>query len=110
MRVPLPPNSKTTAATRRHNRPKPQRRPRRSNRPNESRDVAAGPVRQRRGRLMEAFARLYAELDALKRYFATAGPTDAAWAAYFLAGGRPRQAVPARVLREMAVMRAGIDD
>jgi DNA ligase-1 len=69
---------------------------------------------------MEAFARLYAELDAttstnakldaLKRYFAAAATADAAWAAYFLAGGRPRQAVPARVLREIAVMRAGIDD
>ncbi len=72
------------------------------------------------GRLMEAFARLYAELDAttstnakldaLKRYFAVAAPADAAWAAYFLAGGRPRQAVPARVLRQMAIERAGIDD
>ena len=69
---------------------------------------------------MEAFARLYAELDAttstnakldaLKRYFAAAAPADAAWAAYFLAGGRPRQAVPARVLRQIAVQRAGIDD
>jgi DNA ligase-1 len=69
---------------------------------------------------MEAFARLYAELDAttsthakldaLKRYFAVAAPADAAWAAYFLAGGRPRQAVPARVLRQMAIERAGIDD
>jgi len=69
---------------------------------------------------MEAFARLYAELDAttstnarldaLKRYFAVAAPADAAWAAYFLAGGRPRQAVPARVLRQMAIDRAGIDD
>jgi DNA ligase-1 len=69
---------------------------------------------------MEAFARLYAELDAttstnakldaLKRYFAAAAPADAAWAAYFLAGGRPRQAVPSRVLRQIALMRAGIDD
>ena len=69
---------------------------------------------------MEAFARLYAELDAttstnakldaLKRYFAVAAPADAAWAAYFLAGGRPRQAVPARVLRQMAIERSGIDD
>ncbi|HEX3632874.1 MAG TPA: ATP-dependent DNA ligase, partial [Casimicrobiaceae bacterium] len=69
---------------------------------------------------MEAFARLYAELDAttstnakldaLKRYFAAAAPADAAWAAYFLAGGRPRQAVPARLLRQVAVTRAGIDD
>jgi DNA ligase-1 len=69
---------------------------------------------------MEAFARLYAELDAttstnakldaLKRYFAAAVPADAAWAAYFLAGGRPRQSVSARVLRQMAVERAGIDE
>jgi len=44
------------------------------------------------------------------RYFAVAAPADAAWAAYFLAGGRPRQAVPARVLRQMAIERAGIDD
>ena len=69
---------------------------------------------------MEAFATLYTELDAttstnakldaLKRYFSDAAPADAAWAAYFLAGGRPRQVVPTRVLRELAVARAGIDD
>jgi len=69
---------------------------------------------------MEAFARLYAELDAttstnakldaLKRYFASAAPADAAWAAYFLAGGRPRQSVPTRVLRQIAIERAGIDE
>ncbi len=69
---------------------------------------------------MEAFARLYAELDAttstnakldaLKRYFDAASPADAAWAAYFLAGGRPRQTVPARLLREIAIERAGIDE
>ena len=53
---------------------------------------------------MKRFARLYAELDAstatgakvdaLRRYFAAAAPADAAWAVYFLAGGRPRQVVP----------------
>jgi DNA ligase-1 len=67
---------------------------------------------------MEAFARLYAELDAttstnakleaLRRYFAAAAPADAAWAAYFLGGGRPRQSVPSRVLRQIAIARAGI--
>ena len=67
---------------------------------------------------MEAFARLYAELDAttsthaklaaLDAYFRGAEPADAAWAAYFLAGGRPRQLVPARVLREVAVAAAGL--
>jgi DNA ligase-1 len=61
---------------------------------------------------MRAFAQLYAELDqststlskvaALKRYFVQASPEDAAWAAYVLAGGKLRQLVPTRVLRETA--------
>lgn len=61
---------------------------------------------------MKAFARLYVELDAttstsgkleaLARYYAIAGEADAAWATYFLAGGRPRQAVPTKLLRECA--------
>ena len=67
---------------------------------------------------MEAFARLYAELDAttsthaklaaLERYFRGADAADAAWAAYFLAGGRPRQLCPRSVLREVAVAAAGL--
>jgi DNA ligase-1 len=66
------------------------------------------------------FAQLFAELDAttatgakvdaLKRYFAVAEPRDAAWAVYFLAGGKPRQVVPIAVLRALACQRAGIDD
>ncbi|MEP6997219.1 MAG: ATP-dependent DNA ligase, partial [Betaproteobacteria bacterium] len=59
---------------------------------------------------LDATTSTHAKLDALKRYFAAAAPADAAWAAYFLAGGRPRQSVPARVLRQTAVERAGIDD
>lgn len=69
---------------------------------------------------MRRFAALYAELDAstattakvdaLKRYFATAEPADAAWAVYFLAGGKPRQGVSTAVLRALACARAGIDD
>lgn len=67
---------------------------------------------------MKAFARLFNELDAstatgakvdaLKRYFAAASPADAAWATYFLAGGKPRQVVPTAVLRALACERAGI--
>ena len=67
---------------------------------------------------MEAFARLYAELDAttsthaklaaLDAYFRGADAADAAWAAYFLAGGRPRQLVPVRVLRDVAIAAAGL--
>jgi DNA ligase-1 len=68
---------------------------------------------------MKAFGQLYLELDAttstsaklaaLKRYFRSASAADAAWATYFLAGGRPRQSVPTRLLRECAIERAGID-
>jgi DNA ligase 1 len=69
---------------------------------------------------VKRFARLFAELDAstatldkvdaLKRYFAAAAPRDAAWAVYFLAGGKPRQVVPSGVLWAIACRRAGIDD
>jgi DNA ligase 1 len=68
---------------------------------------------------MKAFAQLFNELDAstatsakvdaLKRYFKGAAPADAAWAVYFLAGGRPRQVVPTAVLRALACQRAGIE-
>ncbi|MFN7123541.1 MAG: ATP-dependent DNA ligase, partial [Hydrogenophaga sp.] len=62
---------------------------------------------------MKRFAALYRELDAstatrekqaaLQRYFNEAPADDAAWAVYFLAGGKPRQTVPTRVLREQAL-------
>ncbi len=67
---------------------------------------------------MKAFAQLFSELDAstatgakvaaLKRYFTVAAPADAAWAVYFLAGGKPRQVVPTAVLRALACERAGL--
>ena len=69
---------------------------------------------------MKAFAALFAEVDAststahkvdaMQRYFATAPAADAAWAAYFLAGGKPRQTVPTMVLRRAAREAAAIDD
>ncbi|MGJ7914006.1 ATP-dependent DNA ligase [Massilia sp. LXY-6] len=69
---------------------------------------------------MREFAQLYAELDettatnrkleALQNYFEHASPDNAAWAVYFLAGGKPRQAVPTRVLREAAIEYAGLDE
>ncbi|ALN19282.1 ATP-dependent DNA ligase [Ectopseudomonas mendocina] len=69
---------------------------------------------------MKAFAELYARLDAttssnaklqaMQAYFAEAPPADAAWAVYFLAGGRPRQVVPTRVLRELATRLSGLPD
>lgn len=69
---------------------------------------------------MNRFAQLFAELDAstattakvdaLQRYFAEAAPADAAWAVYFLAGGKPRQVLPTATLRALAGRLAGIDD
>ncbi|TSD78558.1 ATP-dependent DNA ligase [Pseudomonas sp. KBS0710] len=68
---------------------------------------------------MKAFAELYANLDAttssnaklaaLQAYFRQAPPEDAAWAVYFLSGGRPRQLVPSRLLRDMATEASGIE-
>ena len=67
---------------------------------------------------MKAFAALYRNLDAttsslakqaaLQRYLQTAAPADAAWAVYFLAGGKPRQLVPTRLLRQFAQEAAGL--
>jgi DNA ligase-1 len=61
---------------------------------------------------MHAFAELYAALDrttatlervrAMRDYFSTQPAEDVAWAVYFLAGGKPRQIVPVRVLRTAA--------
>ena len=69
---------------------------------------------------MKAFAQLYANLDEttstnakrqfLEDYFRQAQPADAAWAVYFLSGGRPRQLVPTKVLRELAIKMANVPE
>jgi DNA ligase-1 len=69
---------------------------------------------------MREFARLFSELDettatnrkleALQAYFSSAAPENAAWAVYFLAGGKPRQAVPTKLLRQYAVEYAQLDE
>ncbi len=61
---------------------------------------------------MKAFAALFVELDAststaaklaaLQAYLAQADAVDAAWAVYFLAGGKPRRLVRTGLLRELA--------
>jgi DNA ligase-1 len=58
------------------------------------------------------FAALYAEIDAstrttdkvdaMVRYFSDADPADAAWAVYFLSGGRPKRLIPVRRLATWA--------
>lgn len=68
---------------------------------------------------MREFARLYEALDgttstnrklaALIAYFQAAAPENAAWAVYFLAGGKPRQTVPTKLLRQYATEAAGLD-
>ena len=69
---------------------------------------------------MKAFAALYRELDAttsslakqaaLQRYLHGAAPEDAAWAVYFLAGGKPRQLVPTKLLRLLGQEAAGLPE
>jgi len=69
---------------------------------------------------MRRFADLFQQLDAstattakvaaMVDYFTQTPPEDAAWAVYFLAGGKPRQVVPTALLRETACAVAGIDD
>jgi DNA ligase-1 len=69
---------------------------------------------------VKRFAQLYAELDAstatrdklaaLKRYYDAAPGADAAWATYFLAGGKPRQVVPTKLLRTVARDAAGLPE
>ena len=69
---------------------------------------------------MKYFARLFAELDgttstnakvdALQRYFDRTPARDAAWAVYFLSGGKPRQVVKTSTLRLLACEAAGLDD
>ena len=69
---------------------------------------------------MKEFAALFSALDsttstkkktdALLTYFRRAQPADAAWALYFLAGGKPRQTVPTALLRTAAREMAGIPE
>ena len=69
---------------------------------------------------MQRFAALYQALDAststlakvqaLVDYLREVPADEAAWAVYFLAGGRPRRIVPTAALREQACAIAGIDD
>lgn len=69
---------------------------------------------------MQSFVDLYMALDAttssnaklaaMEAYFRAAAPQDAAWAVYFLAGGKPRQLVPSKVMREFALRSARIPE
>jgi DNA ligase-1 len=57
---------------------------------------------------LDASTATNAKVDALKRYFDEAPEADAAWAVYFLSGGKPRQVVPTGTLVSLAQAQAGI--
>lgn len=69
---------------------------------------------------MKAFAQLYAALDAststrrktqaMVDYFKSATPADAAWAVYFLAGGRPGRPISSAELRIALLEVTGLPD
>ena len=69
---------------------------------------------------MKEFAELFAQLDAstssnakllaLQNYFQSAEPADAAWAVFFLAGGKPKQVVPTKVLRQLILDSAALPE
>lgn len=67
---------------------------------------------------MKRFADLFAELDAttstsakvtaLQRYLSAVDDADAAWAVYFLSGGKPRQLIKTAQLRTLAEEASGL--
>jgi DNA ligase-1 len=69
---------------------------------------------------MKSFAALYRRLDqsnatrdklaALRAYFSSEPPADAAWALHFLSGGRARRIVSTRVLRQAAIAQSGLSE
>ncbi|KRB99697.1 ATP-dependent DNA ligase [Hydrogenophaga sp. Root209] len=69
---------------------------------------------------MKRFADLFAELDAttatsakvtaLRRYLSAVDDADAAWAVYFLSGGKPRQLIKTAQLRALAQEASGLPE
>ena len=69
---------------------------------------------------MKQFARLFAaidetmrtneKVDAMVEYFRSAEPADAAWAVWFLSGGRPKRLIPVRRLAGWAMEEASISE
>lgn len=70
--------------------------------------------------MMRAFSELFEELDtttstglkvaAMKRYFATAAPADAAWAAYILSGRRLKRFLGPALLRRWLIEACGLPE
>jgi DNA ligase-1 len=50
------------------------------------------------------------KVDAMVEYFRAAEPADAAWAVWFLSGGRPKRLIPVRRLAAWAMEEVGIPE
>ena len=69
---------------------------------------------------MRQFARAFAaidetmrtneKVDAMVEYFRSAEPADAAWAVWFLSGGRPKRLIPVRRLAGWAMEEAAVPE
>ena len=69
---------------------------------------------------MRLFSRLYSAIDsttstnakvaAMSEYFALAAPADAAWAVYFLSGGRPKRLIPVRRIAAWAMQESNVPE
>ena len=67
---------------------------------------------------MKRFAKLYSaidsttstnrKIDAMAEYFRDAEPADAAWAVYFLSGGRPKRLIPVRRIATWAMEESAV--
>ncbi len=59
---------------------------------------------------LDASTSTSAKVEALSAYFLRTPPADAAWAVYFLAGGKPKQTVPTKVLRAAVLKASGLTE
>ena len=69
---------------------------------------------------MKSFARLYSRIDSttsinakvasMAAYFRDAEPADAAWAVYFLSGGRPKRLIPVRRIAQWAMEESNVPE
>ncbi len=59
---------------------------------------------------LDATPATHAKVAALRRYLAEVDDADAAWAVYFLAGGKPRQLIRTAQLRAQAIADSGLPE
>jgi DNA ligase 1 len=59
---------------------------------------------------LDASTKTLAKVGAMRAFFATAPHADCAWAAYVLAGGKPKRVIPTARLRALAQEAAGVSE